>query len=459
MIPEAIMNNAMSFYPLFTALYEIQNYFINHVLAWTMLAQLMVVAAAYALAYGAARKVRPRLHNQLNRHPAVEHSLGHVARVIATRLVTPLIAIVILWLAYGMAFRFNWPRHGLRTALGLLLAWVSIRLLTGRMKNRTLARIISFTIWCIAALDILHLLIPVLNLLDSIDFVIVNVRLSVLAIIRGLLILGVLFWLAKKVSMLFEHWITTVPNVTASVQVLLNKLLSLALFTVVIVGVLAFMGINLTAFAVFSGAIGLGIGFGLQKVFANLISGLIILADKSIKPGDVIQVGDTYGWINYLGGRYVSVVTRDATEYLIPNEDLITTQVINWSHSNNLVRLKIPIGVCYGCDLAQAMDLMLAAAADEPRVLTDPEPVCLLIGFGDSSVNFQLRVWIRDPQNGVTNVKSQVLLGVWKRFHQHGIELPFPQRVLHHKSMPELEVAVRPRTAAADPGIDLLQPV
>ena len=324
-----------------------------------------------------------------------------------------------------------------------------IRLLTSQMKNRSLARFISVIIWSIAALDIVHVLIPVLDLLDSIDLTIVGVPLTVLSLIRGGLILVVLFWLAKKISVFFGHWIKTVQNVTPSVQVLLYKLLSLTLFTLVIVSVLYYMGFNLTALAVFSGGIGLGIGFGLQKIFANLISGLIILADKSIKPGDVIQLGDTYGRINYLGGRYISVVTRDAKEYLIPNEDLITNQVVNWSYSNNLLRLKIPVGIGYDSHIPQAMKLMLQAAGEVPRVLADPEPACLLMGFGDNSVDFQLRVWIHDPQNGVANVKSQVLLGVWERFREHGIDLPFPQRVLHHKSLPELEVAVRSREPAA----------
>ena len=293
------------------------------------------------------------------------------------------------------ASHFHWPNHGIRIFLSLFLAWVIIRLLTSQMKNRTLARFITVIIWSIAALDIVHLLIPVLTLLDSIDLTISGVHLTVLSLIQGGLILVVLFWLAKKISVFFEHWIKTVQNVTPSVQVLLYKLLSLTLFTLVIVGVLYYLGFNLTALAVFSGAIGLGLGFGLQKIFANLISGLIILADKSIKPGDVIQLGDTYGWINFLGSRYISVVTRDATEYLIPNEDLITNQVINWSYSNNLLRLKIPIGIGYDSDIQQAMELMLEAAAAVDRILTDPEPVCLLMGFGENSVDFQLRVWIQ----------------------------------------------------------------
>jgi small-conductance mechanosensitive channel len=190
----------------------------------------------------------------------------------------------------------------------------------------------------------------------------------------------------------------------------------------------------------FSGALGLGIGFGLQKVFANLVSGFIILADKSIKPGDVIQVGDTYGWIKFLGSRYVSVVTRDGTEHLIPNENLVTGQVINWSYSNNLVRLRVPIGISYESDLQKAMQLMLEASATTKRVLQEPKPSCLLVGFGDSAVNFELRVWIGDPENGLGTIKSDLLLGVWQRFREQGIVFPYPQRVLHHKSIHETTI-------------------
>ncbi|MFA5111093.1 MAG: mechanosensitive ion channel domain-containing protein [Desulfobaccales bacterium] len=455
------MNNAVNYYPLYAALSQVQNYFLTHILVWTMLVQLMVVGILYLLARVAAEAVRPRLRRQLDEHPGIQHSLGQLGKLIVARLVSPIIAVVLLWLAYRVAWRFHWPNHGIRIFLSLFLAWVAIRLVTSQMKNRTLARILSFMIWSVAALDIVHLLYPFLALLDSIHLSVSDIRLSVLDMIRGLIVLGVLFWVSKKISMFFEHWIKTVQNVTPSVRVLMNKLLTLTLFTLVSLGVLSYMGINLTALAVFSGAIGLGIGFGLQKIFSNLISGLIILADKSIKPGDVIQVGETYGWINYLGGRYISVVTRDATEYLIPNEDLITNKVVNWSFTNNLLRLKIPVGVGYGSDLKQAMDLMLEAAREEPRILTEPGPSALLMGFGDNSVTLELRVWIRDPQNGVSNVKSQVRLGVWQRFKEHGIDLPFPQRVLHHQPVPEVKIAVRPQGRSegdAAPGVDLLQP-
>ncbi|MCL4501853.1 MAG: mechanosensitive ion channel, partial [Deltaproteobacteria bacterium] len=230
-----------------------------------------------------------------------------------------------------------------------------------------------------------------------------------------------------------------------ALQLLLSKLGGIFLFFVSVVIVLSYLGIELTVFALFSGALGLGLGFGLQKVFANLVSGFIILADKSIKPGDVIQLGDKYGWINFLGSRYVSVITRNGTEHLIPNEQLITSEVINWSYSQDLVRIKLPIGIAYGSDLEKARDLMLEAAVENPRVLKNPASTCYLTGFGDNAVNLELRVWINDPQNGIGSVKNDLLWDIWKRFKDRGIEIPFPQRDLHLKSIPELRLRGKAR--------------
>ena len=222
------------------------------------------------------------------------------------------------------------------------------------------------------------------------------------------------------------------------------RLGSILLVSACVVIVLHYLGLDLTVFALFGGALGLGLGFGLQKVFANLVSGFILLGDKSIKPGDVIQLGDNYGWINFLGSRYVSVVTRNGIEHLIPNENLITGEVINWSYSQNLVRLKVPVGVAYGSDLEKASELMLAAAADTLRVLKDPKPAYLITGFGDNAVNLEVRVWINDPQNGIASVKSDLFRGIWQRFRDHGIEMPYPQRDVHLKSMPEITIRTGP---------------
>jgi small-conductance mechanosensitive channel len=187
-------------------------------------------------------------------------------------------------------------------------------------------------------------------------------------------------------------------------------------------------GINITAFAVFSGALGVGIGFGLQKVVSNLISGVILLLDRSIKPGDVIEVGQSYGRVHSMGARYASVITRDASEYLIPNEDLITQQVINWSYSSKNIRLKAPIGVGYGSDIPKVIELVQEAASKVDRVLENPAPKCLMKGFGDSAIDLELRFWIADPEQGCANVTSAVLVEVWKVFNENNVDIPFPQR-------------------------------
>ena len=286
------------------------------------------------------------------------------------------------------------------------LPWPWCGFLTGQMHNRLWATIIMIFLWFNAFLYIFHLNEPWLNLLQHIDFNFGKIHISLLTLFRAVVIVLVLYWLSRNLLFLLHFWLTAESGLTPAIQILLYKLSVIFLFCVSVVVVLQYMGLGLTVFALFSGALGLGLGFGLQKVFANLVSGFIILADKSIKPGDVIQVGDKFGWINFLGTRYTSVITRNGTEHLIPNENLVTNEVINWSYSNNLVRIDLPVGVSYAADLEKARDLILATAAGSPRVLTDPKPACFLPGFGDSSVNLELRVWLNDPQKGVGSSRA-----------------------------------------------------
>jgi small-conductance mechanosensitive channel len=217
-------------------------------------------------------------------------------------------------------------------------------------------------------------------------------------------------------------------EISPSMQVLAIKFLQVALYGTAFFMGLRIVGVDLTGLAVLSGAIGVGLGFGLQKVVSNLVSGVIILLDKSIKPGDVISLGDTFGWINSLGARYVSVVTRDGKEYLIPNEDLITGQVVNWSHSNEYVRLDIYFGTAYSDDPHKVREIAVNAAKSVDRVLAFKAPVCHIVGFGDSSVDYILRFWIRDPTGGLTNIRGNVYLALWDAFQEHNISIPFPQR-------------------------------
>lgn len=216
-------------------------------------------------------------------------------------------------------------------------------------------------------------------------------------------------------------------------ELLAEKLVTIAIWAAVFFLAVDLLAIDLTALTVFSGAFGLAIGFGLQKTFGNLIAGIILLMDKSIKPGDVIAVTDmagneSFGQIRKIGIRAVSLVTRDRKEYLIPNENLMINQVENWSYSSREVRVKAPVGVAYDTDIALAEKLMHRAAVDSPRVLDTPEPKVLLMGFGESAINFEIRFWILDPEEGVSGVRSEVYKRLWRLFGEHGIEIPFPQR-------------------------------
>ena len=277
-------------------------------------------------------------------------------------------------------------------------------------------------------------------LLDGLAINVGLLRISVLTVIKGAITLSVLVWAAMLLARMTEQRISNIPSLTPSLQVLLTKLVKIGLVAVAVLIAVSAVGIDLTAFAVFGGAVGVGLGLGLQKSIANLISGVMILLDKSIKPGDVIEVGQTYGQVKSLGGRYASVITRDGVEHLIPNEELIAQQVSNWTHSSDEIRLHIPVGVSYNADVNRAMELMLEAATETERVITTPSPAAQMKCFGESSVDLELRVWINDPMEGVANVKSQILLRIWEKFCAQGVELPFPQRDLHIKSAIPLQL-------------------
>ncbi len=224
-----------------------------------------------------------------------------------------------------------------------------------------------------------------------------------LLLLKGAITLAVLIWIANTGARLVEHRLERLSVLAPAMRVLAGKLTRLVLVVLAVVLALGSIGIDLTAFAVFSGAIGVGVGFGLQKVVSNLVSGVILLLDRSIKPGDVIELDGTYGFVNALNARYAAVTTRDGKEFLIPNEDLITQRVTNWSYSNDLIRLHVKMGISYQSDPHKAIELALEAAREVPRVLAEPPPNCLLVEFGDSSVDLELRFWINDPANGTAN--------------------------------------------------------
>ncbi len=399
------------------------------------LLQLALLLVGLFLAWFMAKPIRRKLDKYAQSASIFASS---TVQMVLYDVLLPVLWLILLTVTIFALQNIDVSTQFLEISSTLMAAWVAIRFFSILVRNHSLSRFITVIAWIIAAMSIIGWLEPTINFLDGLDFNLGELRISVLTIIKGFITLGILLWAAVAISNITEKQIRNLTGLTPSLQVLFSKLIKIVLISFALLIGVSSVGIDITALAVFSGAVGVGIGFGLQKIVSNFISGVILLLDRSIKPGDVIEVDDTYGWINRLSARHVSVITRDGKEHLIPNEDLITQRVINWSYSSKAVRLKIPIGVSYQSDIHLAKKLMLEAADEVPRVLANPVPTCLLTGFGDNSVNLELRLWIEDPSNGVSNVRSQILFMVWDKFQQHNIEIPFPQRDVHLDISPEL---------------------
>jgi small-conductance mechanosensitive channel len=335
------------------------------------------------------------------------------------------------WVIWGAMQSATWPSRSYLIGLAATLAtaWLLIAFVSRFVRNRPLRVIVRWGLWIFATLYYLNVHEAVGAFLDDLAFEFGDFRISIMTIISALVVIGVLLTLARIGSTTTATTIRRNEDISPSMQVLAVKAVQITLYGFAFFIGINTVGIDLSGLAILTGAIGVGLGFGLQKVISNLVSGVIILLDKSIKPGDVISLGETFGWIQTLGARYASVVTRDGKEYLIPNEDLITNQVVNWSHSNDYVRLDIFFGTAYSDDPHKVRELAIEAATTVERVLDYPKrPVCHIVGFGDSSVDYILRFWIKDPTGGLTNIRGGVYLALWDAFKANNISIPFPQR-------------------------------
>ncbi|MCB2081534.1 MAG: mechanosensitive ion channel [Rickettsiales bacterium] len=284
---------------------------------------------------------------------------------------------------------------------------------------------------------------PIVRMLDSeeVSFQIGKVTLTPYLILKGLFALIVLFWLAGVVSAFGERQIQNISALRASNRALIIKVVQISVYFISFLIALDILGIDLTALAVFSGAIGIGIGFGLQKITSNFISGLILLFEKSIEEDDLVELEDgTFGFVRHTGARYTLVETFNGKEIMIPNEDFITSKVVNWTFSNTFGRVEIPIGVSYQSDIEKAYTLILEAAGEHPRCSRKNTPTCYLREFADSSVNFLLFMWVDDVREGRYDVQSDVMFNIWRKFREHNIEIPFPQRDLHLRNAAPLKV-------------------
>ncbi len=393
------------------------------------LIELVIIGVAIFISNFTCKWIHKGILTAVGDHPLVQKADKRFLHPVLTAA----ISILLIYTAQ-LLLQPLMATYLLNIAASLLTAWLFIRLAVGMLANRELARMIAAGAWTLAALNIMGLLDPLMTVLDEAQLPLGEVEISVLDILTGIISFGFLMWLAFALSAVLEKRLQSADGVPPSIRALMTKFGKILLVSVAFLISLNATGIDLTALAVFGGALGVGIGFGLQKVVGNFISGIILLVDRSIKPGDVIETGGTYGTINRLAARYTSVITRDGTEFLIPNEDMITQPVTNWSHTHRLVRRKIPVQVSYESDVKKAMDLMVQAASEQNRTLKVPEPRTLMKGFGESGVDLELRMWIDDPQNGVSNIASEVMVRIWDLFHENDIEFPYPTRVVHVKN-------------------------
>jgi len=394
---------------------------------------LILAAAGIAFAVGAAVRFRFDLTALAMGWPA---PLRLLLRVLVGSASTAAFAILMIG-ARGVMLASTWPSRSylLEVSAKLALAWLIIRLVTSVIRNEFMVRVVSIAAWLVAALSIIGQLEPTLDALDSVAIVLGGLRLTPLLLIKLGVLLAVALWLANIASKFIEARITRSRDLTPSIQVLLIKMLRLGLMVLAIVIVLSAVGINLSALAIFSGAVGVGIGFGLQKIVANFISGVILLADKSVKPGDLVTIGDSSGRISAMNTRYISVAAGDGREFLIPNEDLITQKVVNWTYTDKNTLVKVNFSTNYDADPRLVCRLAVEAAEASPRATKGKPPTCLITEFAEAGMKFTLTFWIADP-DGMDKVKSDVMLTLWDAFKHDDIRVPYPVREIRIRGGP-----------------------
>lgn len=403
--------------------------------------QIGVVALAAAGAWLVHRTLGHGLATQVE-DDADAYAVRHLARRTLQRILFPLAMLLGVLAGRALLERLDMPVGALDLAVPLLVSLATIRLLVYFLRKafrpgpavKAWESLIATSVWLLVALHLLGWLPIVLEALDAMAVEIGSTRISVLATLKLLLALALLWLLATWLGRVIEQRISQAAFVNPGMQVALVKLSKFTLMVLAFLLALNAVGIDLTALAVFGGALGVGLGFGLQRIASNFISGFIVLFDRSIRPGDVISVDQSFGWVQALHARYVVIKDRDGVERLIPNEMLITNPVINWSYSDRNVRLKIPVSISYDNDPEQAMALLLQAARANARVLAEPPPAARLMAFGDSGIELELRVWLGDPEAGLAAVRSDINRAIWRLFKEAGIVIPYPQRDLHIRS-------------------------
>jgi small-conductance mechanosensitive channel len=426
----------------------------------SVVAETAAITVCLALGYFVGNALSARYRREGAIEPAAltrVYFLRHGSVVVSPILV----ALGTLLIAHALLAAARYDTSELDGAIRLAAVYAIVRvgvvLLGASLGNQSwvqhLEGRIAFGIWLIIAAEYLGWLDPIVAELDSIGIAAGRTRVTVWSILKLLFTLTCFVVVAVWLSRWLERRLKRLKNLAPSTRIGLAKFANAFLIGLSILMGLNAAGVDLTALTVLTGAIGLGLGFGLQAIAANFVSGFVLLMDRSIKPGDVISLSgqsgtstENFGWVQELRGRYVVVRDRDGIEMLVPNQHLISNAVINWSYTDPRIRLKLPVRVSYADDPELALQILLRACEGQRRVLRDPPPVSRLMAFGDHGIELELRFWISDPQEGVNNVRSEVNRTIWALFKEHGITIPLAQREIRIHSA---------REPAVPPHIDL----
>jgi len=396
----------------------------------SVLWQLAVLLASFGLAWLLQRQFRQRIPTQTSASRTLNISVNSMSR-----LMFPLLALALVILG-RWALHHWYSTHVLNIVIPLLFALALVRAAVYMLRRvfssqewlRPWERFIGWAVWIGLVLYITGLMPEILTLLDDISFHVGKQRLSVLLIAQGILAFTISMLVALWLARSFEARIMDAGSLDMNQRVILSKISSTILILTGVLVALPMVGVDITVLSVFGGALGVGLGLGLQKIASNYISGFIILLDRSLHIGDIVTVDNRKGEVISLTTRYVVLKSDDGTEALIPNDTFITSTVVNQTYSNHRLRLLFPIQIGYASPAEVAMNIMLEAAKKRQQILVSPEPVVYLKEFADSGINLEMIVWVEDPEGGVLNLRSGLNLEILSEFQKNGIEIPFPQR-------------------------------
>ena len=417
--------------------------------------QAGAIGATYLIAWLLAAKVRQLLEKGIGKSETRTRFVLSPAQL--SIVLKYFFWLVLLWFSQAIFKSLKIPFEVLHLAVVFAALLLVARFASYYLKSIFWSRIVYVICLVAVSLRIFKLWDPTVRLLSSMTISLGKISVSVWGLIESIIVFILMWTAAGTLNRFIAHWLKTSSKLTYSDRTLLQRVIKTATMLVVILISLRAAGIHMTAIAVTGGAVGLGIGVGLQKLGSNLLSGIMLLVSKPIRQGDVITfeksfAGANYGWIRTIGLMYVGVATRKGSLLLIPNEVFVTQKIENLSYNNNLVRVDIPFGIAYESDLNKAKTLALSSITDIARILKDPEPKCLVMEYGNSTVNLELRVWINDPKNGIAPITDAVLMAVWDSFHANGIQIAFPQRDLHIKSAVPLKIFKdNPQAVEKDP--------